>query len=224
MGRDRSWSRRLGSRLWTSQFAVSGASLRPLFGLRGGNLRLNSRQVLGALPFLFGAFRFDACGFCGRGFASGRGFGCCLRGSGVFFGCSLDISSLATTSNRRFGGNNRRGGRLGSGGVRATASRCLSGCRRRAFRAHSLFALPARADASYLVVAEHAHMAANRDVHLPKQTDDLIGRNPEFVRQLADCELAQTSSPILLARGGLGATSSRTPAANCRSVIPTTAV
>jgi len=190
--------------------------------LRGGNFCLDSRQVLGALTFLLGALRLEASGLRSRSFVRGGGFRRGVRRGSLFLGGSLHVRCLATAACRRFGGDDGSSDRLGNG-VRATSAGCRSG-RCRSFRTHALFAFPARANASHLVVAEHAHMATNRDVHLPKQTDDLIGRNPEFVRQLADCELAQTSSPILLARGGLGATSSRTPAANCRSVIPTTAV
>jgi hypothetical protein len=208
--------------LWASQLALCGATFGSLFRLRDGDLGLDASKLLGAVALLLRTLRFDARSFGGCCFLSGRGFGCGLSRGGLLFGGGLNVGGFAASTDRCFGGDDGSGGRLGHG-VRATTTRRRSGhCR--AFRAHALFALPARANASHLVVAEHAHMAANRDVHLPKQTDDLIGRNPEFVRQLADCELAQTSSPILLARGGLGATSSRTPAANCRSVIPTTAV
>jgi hypothetical protein len=198
--------------------AALGAFLR----LRGRYLRLDPRQIFGALTLLLDALGLDARGLGSSGLLSGGRFRRGLRGGCVLLGSGLDVRGFSSPADWRFGGNdrNRRGLRSG---VRASPTRRRDG-RRRAFRACALFALPSRANASYLFVAEHAHMAANRDVHLPKQTDDLIGRNPEFVRQLANCELAQPSSSILLARGGLGATSSRTPAANCRSVIPTTAV
>jgi hypothetical protein len=173
---------------------------------------LDARELFGALALLLGALRVDPRGFGGCGFLYRCGLGRGLSGGRVLFGRGLNVRRFTATAGRRFGGHDGCSDRFWSS-VRATSAR---GRRRRrgALGARAFFAFPARANSSNLVVAEHAHMATNRDIHLPKQTDDLIGRNPEFVRQLAHCELAQTSSPILLARGGLGATSSRTPAAN----------
>jgi hypothetical protein len=205
-------SRRFHCRLRARQFALGATAVGTLFSARGCYFRLNARELFGALTLQFGALRFDARGFSGCGFVHRGGFGCRLSRGGLLFGGGLNVGGFPATAGRRFGRRDGCRDRLWSG-VRATSARGRRG-RRRALGARAFFAFPARANSSNLVVAEHAHMATNRDIHLPKQTDDLIGRNPEFVRQLAHCELAQTSSPILLACGGLGATSSRTPAAN----------
>ena len=152
--------------MWARDFTLGGATLGALLGLRGGDFRLNSRQVFGALAILLSAFGLEARGFSRGGFLRCCGFGCCMSCGGLFFGRCLNVGGLAATASGRFGGDHRRRGRLGRG-VRSTTTRRLSGGRRGAFRAHALFAFPAGANASHLVVAEHAHMAANRDVHLP---------------------------------------------------------
>jgi hypothetical protein len=141
---------------------------------------------------LFGAQRFDASGLEARGFSSEcfllcrklcRGL-CGSRRSGrLLLGSRLDIRRFPASSDGPITRNrDGLGNGLGSGnGSTPTRGRLR---RRLSLGTDTLLAFPARPNACDLVVGEHAHVAANRNVHLPKKADDFIGGHCEFVCQL----------------------------------------
>ena len=115
----------------------------------------------------------------------GRGFGGRGDGGRLLFGGGLHVGRLAAPANG-FAGRGHDGSGTGSGTARRATTTCGRRGRRLLLGANALLALPARADASDLVVGEHAHVAANGNVHLPKKRDDFFGGHREFVRQLTD--------------------------------------
>jgi hypothetical protein len=54
--------------------------------------------------------------------------------------------------------------------------------------------LPTHADARHLVIRERTQVTANRNIHLPEEVHDLLGRDAEFPCQVVNAQLAQ---PIL---------------------------
>src|SRR6185503_5956116 len=163
--------------------AIANADGARHFGFHRGALALFCRGLcrfgLGASSFLetqrIHARGFLAGGFRGCRFTLGRGFRFSFSGRGggcrLLFGGGLHVGGFAATADRRFagGGGRRRGrDRRGFGGRRPTAT-----CGRRRcgllLGAHALFPLPAGANASDLIVGEHAHVAANGNVHGPKK-------------------------------------------------------
>ena len=81
-------------------------------------------------------------------------------------------------------------------GAGAAARSATTTCRRgRRGHARPLLALPTRANARNLIVAQRTQMAAHGNVHLAKQIDHLVAGNPEFARQIVYSKLAQ---PTLL--------------------------
>jgi hypothetical protein len=161
-GRTRAVSR--SRRAWNFSFDLASvAFLLGCFGSFGSSAqRFLSAQRLDS-------FRFDACGFCSSSFLSGLRLRTRLFGGGgnssLLFGGSLDVCSLTAAADRFSGGrrlrSRRRFGR-GSGRAATTRRRCRSIL---LLGACSLLALPAGANAGDLVVREHAHVAANGNVH-----------------------------------------------------------
>ena len=169
--------------------SLGRSELGPLFGLRRRGLGLGARRFLSAQdrhPCRFGTLSLRSGSLLllncvGRGLSSR-----CFRGS-VFFSGGLDIGCFAASPNRGFARdgfrNDHRLGWHGGHSSATTGRRCWRGL---LFGAGALFPFPAGADASHLVVGEHAHVASNRNVHMPKKRDYLFGWNREFVRQLTD--------------------------------------
>jgi len=179
------------SRSWLARAPLCGSRLGPLgphpfFGSSGGGFGLSARCLLGSERFH--PRGFDASRFRGGSLLSSRSFGGSLgrgrRGRSLLFGSGLNIGGFATAANRRVGRRRRCGG-LGDGYRRASAASCRRR-RRSLLGTNALLALPSRADAGDLVVAEHAHVAANGHVHLSKKCDHFFGRDPELIRQLTD--------------------------------------
>jgi hypothetical protein len=155
------------SRAW--DFDVGRARLGFLRG-SGGSFRLRGGSLFGAERFH--ARGLETRGFCGERLLLGRELCGRLRGGGsgcgLLFSCCLNIRCLAAAANglaRYYGLRNSNG--LGNGCGATTARR---GCWSRLFLGtDTLLALPTRANASDLVVGEHAHMATNGNVHLPEK-------------------------------------------------------
>ena len=160
------------------------------FGLDGRTFSLGPRGFLGTQDRH--ACCFGTLGFGGSGLSLLHRLGRCLsRGgfrSGMFLRRGLHIGGFAAPADRRFAADclgDRDGfGRHGrSGGPPTACGRCG---RSLLFGAGALLSLPAGADASDLVVGEHAHVASDRNVHMPKKGDHFFGWNSEFVCQLTD--------------------------------------
>lgn len=174
----------------TRDFRFTRSEFGTLFGLGGRGFSLGARGFLGAQDRH--ACRFGALGFRGSGLSLLHRLGRCLSGGGfrcgMFLGGGLHVGSFAAPADRRLAtdclGNRDWFGRYGRGGGATTAR----GRRRSSllFGAGALLSLPASADASDLVVGEHAHVASDRNVHMPKKGDHLFGWNSEFVCQLTD--------------------------------------
>jgi hypothetical protein len=142
---------------------------------------------------LFGTEGFDACRLETRGFrrnclllgreGSGR-FRGGRRCSSLLFGGGLHVGSLSTATDWFASGRYGLGwGGFGRGGASPTARRRRGGSRL-LFGAHPLFPFPTRPDSRDLVVGEHAHVAANGNVHLPKKRYHFFGGHREFAGQL----------------------------------------
>ena len=84
------------------ELAFCSAALGAFLRLRGGYLRLDPRQIFGALTLLLDALGLDARGLGGSGFLSGGSFGRGLRGGRVLLGSSLDVGRLASPPDWRF--------------------------------------------------------------------------------------------------------------------------
>jgi hypothetical protein len=139
---------------------------RGLRGFSGGASRFFGAQCFDANGFLtgrFGGHRFAFGGGARLGFRRCGGSRC------MFLRRGLNIGSLAAPADGFSGGCRRcgRGCRLRNRGT-ATAP-CSRRGRRLLFGTNALFSLPSRPDASDLIVGEHAHVAANRNVHGPKK-------------------------------------------------------
>jgi hypothetical protein len=132
---------------------------------------------------------FDSCSFGGDGFLLGsegsRSFGGGCNCSGLLLGGGLNVGSFPTTTDWfRVADGCWLGDWLRDGDATPTAGRRR---RRRLFLcACALFSLPTCSDACNLVVGEHAHVAANGNVHLPKKCEHFVGRHREFAGQLVD--------------------------------------
>lgn len=144
---------------------------------------------------LFSAERLHLCGFDAGCFSScrfclGGGFGGRVRRGGsdrglLLRGC-LHVGGFSSTTNGFGGGGWRR-----RNGFGWSAHRCTTATRRRSGRglllsARAFIPLPSGTNSSDLVVGEHAHVAADRNVHLPEKCDHFFGRHRELVRQLTD--------------------------------------
>jgi len=170
-------------------FGFRRPELGALFTLLGGGFSLGTRGFFGAQDRH--ASSLGALCLGGSGFLLRRGFGRGLRcggfSGGVLFGSSLHVGRFTTATNRRVVGDDFGHGshfrRNGCRGATTTSRRCGCGL---LFSAGALLPFPASADASDLVVGEHAHVAADRNVHEPKKGDHFFGWNSEFVRQLTD--------------------------------------
>jgi len=175
---------------WARDFGFGRAELVALFILGSGGVCRGSRGFLGAKRGH--ARRLDALGFGCRGLLLGGKFGRGLRGrrfgGRVLLSRSLHVRGLPAPTNRRvatfyFWNRNRLSGDGGDGSAAATR-----GGRRRGllFGASSFLSLPPGTNASDLVVGEHAHVASDRNVHMPKKGDHFFGQHSEFVCQLTD--------------------------------------
>jgi hypothetical protein len=170
-----------------------------------------ARRLSGLLSGKRCRLRLLMCSRFGRGLRS--------RG-GLLFRGGLHVCSAAPTAQRRLGrGRRRRGRRLDDNRSAAAGRRCRSVL---SLRPRPLFPFPARAHAGDLVVREQTQMTAHRDVHLPKQTDNLIGGNPELASHVMNAKFAQTSSSRALGEPDFN--NSLIPRASCESRIPTAAV
>jgi hypothetical protein len=156
-------------------------------GGRGSCFGLGARGFFGAKRFDTG--RLDARGFRGDCFLLRRecSGGFCRSGNGgrLLFRSGLDVRCLAATTywlgaghGRRFGDGLRHGN--------AAATTCDRRRRRLLLSACALLALPAGPNSCNLVVGEHAHVAANGNVHLPKKREHFFGRHRKFAGQLVD--------------------------------------
>jgi hypothetical protein len=106
---------------------------------------------------------------------------------GVLLGGSLNVGRLSASTNGRFVGDYfRNRDRFDGNGCRRTATPRGRSGRGLFFGPSALLPLPSGTDASDLVVGEHAHVAADRNVHKPKKGDHFFGGNSEFVCQLTD--------------------------------------
>jgi hypothetical protein len=160
-----------------------------LFTLFGGGFGLCTRRFFSAQDRHargLGAFRLGSRGFLLRG-SFGSGLRCGSFSGGMLLSGGLHVGRLTATTDRRVVGddfgNRRYFRRNGCRGAAATSRRRRCGL---LFCAGALFPFPASADASDLVVGEHAHVAADRNVHEPKKGDHFFGWNSEFVCQLTD--------------------------------------
>lgn len=170
-------------------FRFTRSEFGTLFRLSRRGFGLGARGFLGAQNRH--ARRFSALGFGRGGLCLLHRLGRCLRRGGfrggMFLRGGLHVGGFAAPADRRFATNYfGNGDRLrGNGGDRTTTAR---GRRRRSllFGAGALLSLPASADASDLVVGEHAHVASDRNVHVPKKGDHFFGWNSELVCQLTD--------------------------------------
>jgi hypothetical protein len=179
------------------ELTLDRSPLNPVLGLFGSLCALRCRPGLFDLSQLGDACRLG----CllrrerrGLRFLNRQCFSGCLGGGGrLFFGRCLNIGCASPTAHGRFGSAWRRGGWRGFDDGRPTAPR---GGRWRALLlgSRALLAFPTRPNPGYLIVREQTQMTANRDIHLPKQSDDLIGGNPEFASHVMNAKFAQTSS------------------------------
>jgi hypothetical protein len=106
---------------------------------------------------------------------------------GVLLGGSLNVGRLSASTNGRligdgFGDHDRLDGYCRGGAATPRGGRWCG----LFFGPSALLPLPSGTDASDLVVGEHAHVAADRNVHKPKKGDHFFGGNSEFVCQLTD--------------------------------------
>jgi hypothetical protein len=202
-------------------------------GLLGGvtrRFRALARHALGflarsdlcALRFPLGfAFRLDGAR------CLGFGVGLLLRG--------FDVSAATTTHRRRIRVVDHLDGRWRWCfiGLPATTTRLRLGHGVGRFRSRALFTLPAKPGARDLVVGEQRHMAAHRNVHLPKQGDHIVGCEAELPRQVMHTKLTQAF--LLCASGArsrgrsvsveeTSPIASRIPRASALSTIPMAAV
>lgn len=174
----------------TRDFRFTRSEFGTLFGLGSRGLGLGTRSFFGTQNRH--ACSFGALGFGGGGLCLLHRLGCCLSGggfrSGMFLRGGLHVGSFAAPADRRFAtdclGNRDWLRRHGRSGGAPTA--CGRRGRSLLFGAGALLSLPASADASDLVVGEHAHVASDRNVHMPKKGDHFFGWNSEFVCQLTD--------------------------------------
>jgi hypothetical protein len=154
--------------LGRSSLGLLGGSSRRL-SLRGGGLfgtkGLNPRSL-------------EALGLRGEGFLLCREFGRSLRGLGrhrsLFLGSSLNVGRFPTPTNGVGGCGHELRNRLRHGGHSASPT-CGRRGSRLLFGTDTLLTFPASANASDLVVGEHAHVATNGNVHLPKKRDHFFG-------------------------------------------------
>jgi hypothetical protein len=170
-------------------FGLGRAELGTLLALFRRSLGLSARGFFGAQDrharcfrsFCLGGGRLLLCGDFGRHLGGG-GFG-----GGVFLGRGLNVGSFPASTNGRFVGD-RFGHRDRLDGYCRGRAATPRGRSRRGllFGPSALFPLPPGTDASDLVVGEHAHVAADRNVHKPKKGDHFFGGNSEFVCQLTD--------------------------------------
>jgi hypothetical protein len=103
----------------------------------------------------------------------GRSLSGLRRDGGLFLRSGLNVGRFPTPAN----GVGCRGHQLRDGlrdSRRTTTTRNRRGSRL-LFRTDTLLAFPASANASDLVVGEHAHVATNGNVHLPKKRDYFFG-------------------------------------------------
>ena len=164
----------------------------------GGALRA-SRRLRPRLPLCGGApassarNRFDSRALRRRAASPRRRFllrralcgglrGACGGDCGLLLGGGLHVGRLAAATDR-LGADAAAGSGAGSGAAARRGDDARSARAQPASRRDALLALPARANARDLVVGEHAHMAANGNVHRPKKCDHFVGGDPEFVRQ-----------------------------------------
>jgi hypothetical protein len=150
------------------------------FGLRASGFLCAERFHADRLEArCLGGDRFLLRRQCGGGFRRGG------HGGRMLFGGGGDVGSFAPAPDW-FLVSSWNGFRHDfDDGARATASRRRRR-RRLLFSADALLTFPASADASDLVVGEHAHVAANGNVHLPKKGNNFFGGHREFVGQLTD--------------------------------------
>jgi len=159
-------------------FLRLGRSGRSL-GLRG--CCFLRAQRLDARSFEASCFRRQSLLLCDQFRSRLRGAcgsGCLLFCRRLHVGCLSPATDLSVAANCHGLGNRLRGDSCRPA-TTSRGRRCSL-----TLSPNALLALPTRADAGDLIVGEHAHVATNRNVHLPKKADDFIGWHCEFVRQL----------------------------------------
>ena len=170
-------------------------------------VRHGGREWLGLDP--------GGLGLGGVGFSLGIGCGLCFRRRG-------DIGRLPTATRRSagidsFGSRGRwRRGRDDA----APASR--SGRGRRLLLSRALLTLPARTQPRHLIIRQLTQVAPYGNVHLTKQTHQLVAGHAKFTGEIVHAQLDQPYLPVGLARAP--STIARMPRAKSRSTTPTAAV